>query len=61
MEWTAAVPTEPGFYWFRDSFGNEPEILRLSGDGVHVFGEADLAEIGDFSDGEWYGPLLPPQ
>ncbi|HWI40020.1 MAG TPA: hypothetical protein VNX25_00865 [Verrucomicrobiae bacterium] len=60
MEWKAGQPEEAGYYWFRDPFGNEPEIVKVGEDGVAVFGEHGVADITDYADGEWYGPLLPP-
>jgi hypothetical protein len=60
MDWKSEIPNIPGFYWFRDSFGNEPEIVKLASDGLNIFGEAGIAEVSSYADGEWYGPLLPP-
>jgi hypothetical protein len=60
MEWRRDLPEAPGYYWFRDPFGNEPEILKLADDGISVFGESGIADVSGYGDGEWYGPLLPP-
>lgn len=29
-EWTTARPDVPGFYWWRDKDGTDPQVVRLS-------------------------------
>jgi len=68
-QWTTEKPTQPGFYWLKGSTAVLQPVTV-----VEVFYHYDIrsqifarffdCECGmDVSgvDGEWYGPLLPPE
>jgi hypothetical protein len=74
MKWTTALPTKPGFYWFKGHLGREG--IRMEGaEVVHVLPTAineDLPatvivagrnnKYGLHScKGEWAGPIEPPK
>lgn len=68
--WTKDLPTEPGWYWYRNDLCKDPSILKLTmSDGV--LGEAysdsescDFHSVAFFSsvcDAQWAGPIEPPE
>lgn len=75
MQWTAAYPTKPGYYWMRNYLSRldvqrgetpdpEPRIAEISESGdIYLTGdEVPQAQYGDgFASAEWYGPIEPPE
>lgn len=70
MTWTTEKPIQPGWYWYRDSsIDDEPEIYKLF-IGEHngmprMYVRESMGEggiwIAYFFDGQWAGPLVPPE
>jgi hypothetical protein len=61
MNWTTDVPTEPGWYWFRDENYDPTPVWVTQGD----FDEL-MVWIGGFQyvrafGGEWQGPIEPQE
>lgn len=59
MKYTTNIPTEPGWYWFRDDDAFE------NGDVVHFTGTVfwygnDSCDLR-FYPGEWSGPIPKPE
>jgi hypothetical protein len=63
-QWSAALPTEPGFYWMRAAEEFEPEIVRIRGTPsqlfVELFGIDGATALDGINGHEWFGPLAPP-
>jgi hypothetical protein len=64
--WTRKRPTKPGWYWYRDA-DREEVVLHVfdpQGNGVMKVWEWSeghmLRPIAEY-DGEWWGPMTPPQ
>lgn len=59
--WTATKPTEAGWYWWRWSKKDDPEVLWLSliAGKLRVFtmSNENCEEYVDDYDGEWLGPI----
>lgn len=58
--WTKKPPTEPGWYWWRESFAYNAKIVWVST-------ASKVAEVFSFAThstytygGEWFGPLRAP-
>ncbi len=60
MNWTKKLPTEPGFYWWRDRLGDKPYIVEISAKSrVYVPGISTVYRSDSYG-GQWYGPLIAP-
>ena len=64
MIWTTATPTKPGWYWHRDTRGDEQdrreEVVELR----PCFGRLTLRNVyidDGWPGGEWAGPLRKPR
>ena len=61
--WTSTKPTEAGWYWWRWSKKDDPEVLWLSliAGKLRVFtmSNENCEEYVDDYDGEWLGPISP--
>ena len=59
--WSSEKPTKPGWYWYRpENNGLNSLMCWVSTDGVVMFVMFKHSHIRDM-DGEWVGPLQPPQ
>lgn len=62
--WSAAVPTMPGHYWYRDGPGRLARLLEivpgLRGLYVAVPWHGRVAHANLPDGGEWAGPISPP-
>lgn len=60
MQWSSKLPTEPGWYWWRERPDGNAKIVWVStaGEVAESFSltTTPAAVIG----GEWFGPLSPP-
>lgn len=65
LTWSTKKPTAPGLYWYRKSLGVRVYIVEVELDGVTLRVDdkntdqcrGEVATI----DGQWAGPLLPPE
>ena len=60
--WLSILPTEPGWYWWRNDEKDEPVIGDLGFNGFGVFiGEFKngITEIVADYKGQWQGPITP--
>ena len=67
MKWTRKRPIQPGWYWWREPEynNNMPEMAKIvqSTDGLRVLwftGALEDDELEQY-DGQWAGPLVPPE
>ena len=66
MNYTAEVPTEPGYYWLKN--GETEEIVEIWTDPeetephlwIHRCGDGCCAEIASVNEGQWAGPIPRP-
>ncbi len=59
--WTKQPPTEPGWYWWRESLPMLGMIVLVSSGKVHsMFHHTPFAEAPELAGGEWFGPLQEP-
>ena len=57
-KWTKEPPQAPGFYWYRRTSEAKPMIIQRDTEGACLwFSVYDLDPL----EGEWSGPLEPPQ
>ena len=69
LEWTTEQPTKPGWYWFRFGPIHEPAMfcifVRVGIQGGELWVRHVLPLIAEKPasdyDGEWAGPLIPPE
>jgi hypothetical protein len=66
MTWTTEKPTQTGWYWYRKGPVVVPLLLYCGAAWDHLVDFAGLTEPVAFMkdhllDGEWFGPLEPPQ
>jgi hypothetical protein len=59
--WSADTPTRPGWYWFRDEPGDEPDVVEVFvvDARLRVFDGAEVVDAAEWG-GEWAGPIPPP-
>jgi hypothetical protein len=64
-EWKQKLPTETGFYWFRNlqrEDEKEPRVVEVREyAGRLAIGNCTLDGWPKMEEGEWAGPLLPPR
>jgi len=77
MQWTHEVPIEPGWYWYGKPMMsniiprywlvyillNDGRLMVLDRENENLmnfdwFVERNRSDVGE---GEWYGPLIPPE
>ncbi len=58
-QWTTKKPTERGFYWYRPTEWAEPRIVIIENGLMHQ-PRYGITRVCD-TDGQWAGPLEPPQ
>ena len=60
MNWTKALPTQPGYYWWREDISCEARSVYVIAD-LRVFfhGIARPLPVADVG-GQWYGPVEAP-
>jgi len=60
LKWTSELPTQEGWYWYRDE--DELVCLRLclAEAGLCVLYDGAFQPLDIFI-GEWYGPIEPPE
>lgn len=56
--WTTDKPTKPGFYWFRETNGEERYMVKVYNDGT--MWRSHYIEEEKMTEGQWAGPLEPP-
>ena len=62
LTWKKGLPTQPGYYWFRNSFpwsvtDDQPRIeLVRDYAGALAIGNSSLIGLERFEAGEWAGP-----
>lgn len=66
MTWTSTTPTQPDFWWYRKHPRNKASLVEIYvalNRGLYVrFCDARSACYAvDTCDGQWAGPLLPPE
>lgn len=73
MKWTKEKPTAPGWYWYREPWRLGPdEEQQVSVRNVYVARDGELYVASEdpegdadtlvaTNDGEWAGPLSPPE
>jgi hypothetical protein len=72
LTWTTEKPTVPGGYWLRNAVASNlmyrsdaPILVTVSmhGGGLRVAVPADevTLRLEDMDEGEWAGPLTPPE
>ena len=65
VTWSTKKPTAPGLYWYRKSLGVRVYIVEVELDGVtlRVDGKNTDQCRGEVAtiEGQWAGPLLPPE
>ena len=61
LHWTAVLPTQPGWYWWRDQERDFRGIhhLGVEGDGLYCTTSEEYDTPADMG-GEWAGPLNVP-
>lgn len=73
MNWTSNLPTDAGFYWYRESISHlsaaDPPITNLAPATIievqansrvlFMDGDGTMALVHELM-GEFYGPLIPP-
>lgn len=64
QRWSREKPTVEGHYWYRDK-SCRPDIILVEGDGSYIEPLIVRWECADDQlvsemDGEWCGPLTPP-
>jgi hypothetical protein len=69
MIWTSETPTKPGWYWFRFGLIDEPVMFFIFVRAGMLGGELWVRHalplisekpVSDY-DGQWAGPLKPPE
>lgn len=58
-KWTTEKPTVRGFYWFREIGGDELFMVEVYNDGT--MWRSHYIEEEKMTEGEWAGPLEPPE
>ena len=69
VPWSRAIPTEPGYYWWRENDKSRAEVVFLARPtmGRTLYVEARGAAAGvplplsTWAKGEWFGPIQPPK
>lgn len=59
VTWTTTIPTEPGYYWWRNPI-NRPRILEIDEAGFLVVGKIRPSDCKNMA-GEWAGPIEEPK
>ena len=61
--WTTTPPTEPGWYWHRDTESEFPvdRMVRVYGKKCPFSRRENEYHLKNLPPGEWHGPLEPPQ
>jgi hypothetical protein len=66
VKWSKTIPSEPGFYWWREGANGTPAIIQLSRrrSGAHLRVEVigservtELLPLSTWAQGEWAGPI----
>ena len=63
MNWGTELPTDSGYYWWREPGSLEACIVEvdIQTQTVSSPGTDDPASLDETDGGEWYGPLKQPE
>ena len=58
MNWGTELPTDSGYYWWREPGSLEAFIVEVD---IQTQTADDPASLDEMDGGEWYGPLKQPE